>query len=87
MPYKVFRLIIGFYWGLASYYFILFALDFGIDSLYPQRSFDDVIGVRQLSAFLIAFTVGYFALIALRVLPAPKNHPTPKKIGPTSKQP
>ncbi|WP_120497328.1 hypothetical protein [Kiloniella sp. EL199] len=62
MNYKAFRLMIGLYWGLVSYLFLLLVMGLGADSLYPRLSFQELLSFKQLTAFLIAFPVGYFAL-------------------------
>ena len=62
MSYKTYRLIIGLYWGTISYLFILLVMGLGVDSFYPQLLFRDILSIRQLSVFLIAFPVGFFAL-------------------------
>ncbi|KLN61681.1 hypothetical protein WH96_04930 [Kiloniella spongiae] len=62
MSYKIFRLISGLYWGLVSYLFILLVMGLGADNFYPQLSFQKLLSFKQLTAFLIAFPVGYFAL-------------------------
>ncbi|WP_085909126.1 hypothetical protein [Kiloniella majae] len=62
MSYKTFRLIIGLYWGLVSYIFILLVMGLGADRLYPQPSLQELLSFKQLIVFLIAFPVGYLAL-------------------------